>query len=111
MAISEIIHPNDDRLRLTEVDATPSHPLGALVEVQSPRVAACELLLSDVVSLLAEFVSDVSTAALPVLLSERVSELGEGVVVEEPVAVSPGCWHCQEESGAQAPPSCSRHCE
>lgn len=38
--------------KFTEVDATPSQPLGALVEVQSPIEAACESLVSDDSSLL-----------------------------------------------------------
>lgn len=29
-------------MRLTDVEATPSHPLGALVESQVPTVAACD---------------------------------------------------------------------
>ena len=104
----------EDYYRLTEVEATPSQPAGALVEVQSPTVAACEPLPSDDASLLPEFEFD--DAAFPFAeapLAEPLAELAslvEGVVeVEESVAVPPGSWHCQEESGAQEPSTCSRH--
>ena len=99
-----------DHHRLTEVEATPSQPPGALVEVQSPIVAACEPLPSDDASLLPEFVfgdGEFPFAEAP--LAELALSV-EGVVeVEESVAVPPGCWHCQEESGAQEPSTCSRH--
>lgn len=64
------------------MEATPSQPPGALVEVQSPIVAACELPLLDDVSLLSD-----GAAALP----ELVSSVEGGLDVEEPVAESPGC--------------------
>ncbi len=99
-----------DHHRLTEVEATPSQPPGALVEVQSPIVAACEPLPSDVASLLPELVfGDVEFPFVDAPFSELASCV-EGVVeVEESVAVPPGCWHCQEASGAQEPSTCSRH--
>ena len=111
MDSSALIHQRKVTAReLTEVEATPSQPPGALAVVQSPIVAACEPPLPDCWLLGLDGVLSppelVSWLALPGLVPPV-----EGVFeVEEPEAEFPGCWHCQDGSGAQDPSSCLRHC-
>ena len=99
---------------VTEVEATPSQPPGALVEVQSPIVAACEPLVPEETSLLCEFVFGEASSCLTSTFPAPVTGgflFVEGVVeLEDPVGESPGFWHCQDESAAHEPSTCSRHC-
>ena len=60
----------------------------------------------EVVSLVPEPVLSVVVSSVP----DDVPLVGDGDGLKLPVAVSPGCWHCHDGSGAQDPSSCSRHC-
>ena len=115
------MHQRSDWQALTEVEATPSQPPGGLAVVQSPIVGACEpppppddWLLSPFEVVLPEFVvGEVllwSVGTVPLPPPELVSPAGAVFVFEEPEGELPGCWHCQDGSGAQEPPSCCRHC-
>ena len=122
----------DVQQRQTDVEATPSQPPDTLTELQSPIVAACEPLGLGVVPPKPEPVSLVAISAkpepvlpvfsmvvspVPGLVLSVVVSLGldgvppvdDGDGLESPVAVSPGCWHCHDGSGAQKPSTCSRH--
>ncbi len=88
------------------MEATPSKPLGALVVVQSPIVAAWEPPLPGDASLFPEPVLAEVSFAEPLLSVEGVLSVEEVSEVDDPVADCPGCWHCQEGSGAQESPIC-----